>query len=607
MKSSRLLTLLLASALFVLGAVPAPASAAEVPTAAGAAVPASHVATGKSPNPHGAQVPDQLKGHRHAKVCQAPKPGRMACNAVADLDVSGQVAPNALPYGYSPADLQSAYQLPGGSAGTGRTIAIVDAYDQPNAESDLATYRSKYGLPPCTSSSGCFTKLDQRGGAKFPAADAGWAQEISLDMEMAAAGCPNCRILLVEADSASIDDLGTAVNTAVAHGADAVSNSYGAPEFSGQNTYDSAYFDHPGVAVTASSGDQGYGTEYPAASPKTIAVGGTSLLQDAATGAWSESAWQYGGSGCSGYEGKPAWQKDNGCGARTEADLAAVADPSTGVAVYDSVPGPNGLSGWLVMGGTSAAAPLVAAAYAMAGKPTTDYPGSLPYSAPTGLFDPASGSNGTCSVAYLCSSLPGYDAPTGNGTLRGLRAIAPRQCGFTDVLTVDQFASDMCWMASAAISTGYPDGTYRATAPVTRDAMAAFLYRLKHSPAFTPPGTSPFTDISPSTQFYKEITWLASTGITTGYPDGTYRPLASVNRDAMAAFLYRAAGSPAFTPPATSPFTDITPSTQFYKEITWLASTGISTGYPDGTFRPGAAVTRDAMAAFMHRYSTYLG
>ena len=132
--------------------------------------------------------------------------------------------------------------------------------------------------------------------------------------------------------------------------------------------------------------------------------------------------------------------------------------------------------------------------------------------------------------------------------------------------------------------------------------MAAFLYRFAGEPVFTPPAVSPFSDVTTLTPFYKEITWLASTGITGGYSDGTFRPLGTVNRDAMAAFLYRFAGEPAFTPPSVSPFSDSTTSTPFYKEITWLASTGITGGFSDGTFRPLQSVKRDAMAAFLFRF-----
>jgi hypothetical protein len=608
----RLASLFLAAALLVPGLnLMVPVAASAVPPAGSThsgtdASPPSTVPGDPAPDRHGAQVPGQLKGHRHARVCAAATPGHAACNSVVDLDVSGQVSPLTSPYGYGPADLQAAYGWATATAGTGKTVAIVDAYDDPNAESDLAVYRSKYGLPPCTIANGCFRKVDQHGGTSYPSIDQGWAQEISLDMDMVSAACPNCKILLVETDTTYMDDLGRGVNMAVSLGADAVSNSYGGSEYAGQSAYDNAYYNHPGIPITLSAGDAGYGfgAEYPATSGYVIAVGGTTLTQDATTGAWSESAWRAGGSGCSAYETKPAWQTDIGCGNRTAADIAAVADPATGVSVYDSIPDPNGLSGWEVIGGTSAGAPMIAAAYAMAGKPNTDYPSKLPYTAAAGLFDPVSGSNGTCTTVYLCTGVTGYDGPTGNGTLRGLRAIAPRQCAFTDVLVTDPFASDMCWMASNGISTGYPDSSYRAGLPVARNAMGAFMYRLKNSPAYTPPAVSPFTDLQPTDPFYKEICWLASNGITTGYPDSTYRPLDAVNRDAMAAFLYRLARSPAYTAPSTSPFTDVKPTDPFYKEISWLVSTGIATGYPDGTYRPLDAVNRDAMAAFMHRYRT---
>lgn len=180
----------------------------------------------------------------------------------------------------------------------------------------------------------------------------------------------------------------------------------------------------------------------------------------------------------------------------------------------------------------------------------------------------------------------------------------PTTSPFTDITTSTPFYADMVWLANLKISTGFPDGTFRPSLPVNRDAMAAFLYRLAGSPAFTPPATSPFTDVTPATQFYKEITWLASRGITTGFADGSFQPWAPVNRDAMAAYLYRFAGKPTFTPPAVSPFSDISPQTMYYKEITWLASKGITTGYEDGTFRPWNAVNRDAMAAFLHRFAS---
>ena len=359
-------------------------------------------------------------------VCSAPaQPGFAACDAVVVNTPRAAAAAAAVPAGYGPADLSSAYRLPGGTAGAGRTVAIVDAYNDPNAGPDLAVYRSTYGLPACTTANGCFRKVDQNGGTRYPAVDAGWAGEISLDLDMVSATCPNCRILLVEAASASFTDLGTAVNTAVALGAQYVSNSYGGPEFSSETSADRQYYNHPGVVITASAGDSGYGAQYPAASPYVTAVGGTSLQRSSTPRGWAETVWGSSaggsgtGSGCSAVEPKPSWQHDTGCGRRTIADVSAVADPETGVAVYDSYQAP----GWQVFGGTSAAAPIVAAVYALAGSPAAgSNPASYPYQNTTALNAVTSGANGTCGVTYLCTAGPGYDGPTGLGTPKGTGA-----------------------------------------------------------------------------------------------------------------------------------------------------------------------------------------
>lgn len=242
---------------------------------------------------------------------------------------------------------------------------------------------------------------------------------------MVSAACPQCNILLVEAKSASMDDLGAAVNQAVKQGAKFVSNSYGGSEGSDDTTADDQYFKHPGVAITVSSGDSGYGVEYPAASQYVTAVGGTSLKKDSSTRGYSETVWgtsaggDGAGSGCSQYEAKPSWQKDTDCAKRAVADVASVADPATGLAVYDTYQA----SGWNVYGGTSAAAPFIAGVYALAGAPGSgDTPASYPYSHPDQLNDVTSGSNGSCDVAYLCQAGKGYDGPTGLGTPNGTGA-----------------------------------------------------------------------------------------------------------------------------------------------------------------------------------------
>lgn len=179
---------------------------------------------------------------------------------------------------------------------------------------------------------------------------------------------------------------------------------------------------------------------------------------------------------------------------------------------------------------------------------------------------------------------------------------APVPGPYRDVPGNSQFAKEITWLKAKAITTGYPDGNYLPSNPVNRDAMAAFLYRLSGKPAYTAPKVSRFRDVAPGTQFYKEIHWLAASGVANGWNGNTYQPLASINRDAMAAFLYRKAGSPRYTPPAVSRFKDVGVDNMFYKEISWLAAQGISTGWTDGTFRPYQPIARDAMAAFLYRY-----
>jgi outer membrane protein assembly factor BamB len=331
---------------------------------------------------------------------------------------------------YDPSYLQSAYEVASAAAanggGAGQIVAIVDAFDDPNVATDVPSYRSFFGLSACPAGSvspqatGCvFQKVNQTGGTSYPAPNAGWATEIALDVEMVSAICPNCQILLVEANTNFLSDLGAAVNEAVALGANVVSNSYGSSEYSAENADSTAYFAHKGIAVVASTGDGGFGVQFPAASPLVTAVGGTSLTQLTNTGTrnGSETAWSGAGAGCSAFEPKPSWQHDSGCANRTVGDVSAVADPNTGVWVYDTYGG----AGWGIEGGTSAAAPIVASFYALAGnkRNTSDQLASYPYGAPSALYDVTSGSDGSCSPAYLCSGGPGYDGPTGLGTPGG--------------------------------------------------------------------------------------------------------------------------------------------------------------------------------------------
>ena len=352
--------------------------------------------------------------HRTAHTCASAAPGYAACGAIVRLDSSGKPAATGTPAGYGPADIRSAYALSGASSG-GKTVAIVDAYNDPTAASDLAAYRSTYGLTACTTSNGCLRIVNQGGGSRLPKTNAGWATEISLDLDMVSATCPDCHILLVEASTASFANLGAAVNYAATQGVAAISNSYG-----GSDSSQSSAYDHPGIAITASTGDSGYGVQSPASYMTVVAVGGTSLTK-ANTGTWSESAWSGAGSGCSTLNVKPSWQTAaTQCSGKAVADVSAVADPNTGVAVYDTTVY-QGRSGWQVYGGTSASSPLVASVYALGGN-LSGYPASYTWTHPSGLHDVTTGSNGTCSPSLWCHAGVGWDGPTGLGTPNGTSA-----------------------------------------------------------------------------------------------------------------------------------------------------------------------------------------
>lgn len=355
--------------------------------------------------------------------CATPEPGYAACHALVNSDPSGHALSQAEAQeaGLRPfmaADLQSAYKLPSARLGARQTIAIVVAFDNPNAEADLAVYRAANDLPPCTTDNGCFRKVNQRGESTPPATSADWGVETSLDLDMVSASCPNCGLLLVEADDNTIANLALSVDTAVALGASVVSNSYGAAEYNGELAEAGTHFDHPGTAILASSGDGGFGPAVPAALSTVVAVGGTSLFRDSNARGWTEQAWKGAGSGCSAYVAKPSWQKDRACGHRSVADVAAVADPVTPVAIYDTF----GYDGWLTAGGTSAAAPLVAGVYGLAGNASRINPGQYLYSHASSLFDVTVGANGSCGGSYLCTAVKGFDGPTGLGTPNGIGA-----------------------------------------------------------------------------------------------------------------------------------------------------------------------------------------
>ena len=357
------------------------------------------------------------------KVCAA-KAGSAHCLAIRTTSIAtGGITPNAAtPSGLSPSDLLSAYGLAAAAASNGstQTIAIVDAYNDPTAEADLAVYRSYFGLSACTTANGCFKKVNQTGGTTYPATDGGWAEEISLDLDMASAICPNCKILLVEATSSTFANLGAAENYAAAH-ATVVSNSYGGSD-ARDSTY-GAYYNHPGVAITVSAGDSGYGVEYPASSHYVTAVGGTTLTRaSGTTRGWTETAWSGSGSGCSAYNTAltSAPSSVTSCSRRAVADVSAVANPSTGVSVYDST-AYQGYVGWLTFGGTSVSAPIIAGVFALAGN-AASIDNNYPYTHSSSLYDVTSGSNGSCSTAKWCTATTGWDGPTGLGTPNGIGA-----------------------------------------------------------------------------------------------------------------------------------------------------------------------------------------
>ncbi len=383
--------------------------------------------------------------HDYEAACAAAKAMHFSCLALVRNNVKQHMQPAAHPEaaptgdGYGPPSLQSAYALPSSTAGSGETVALIDAYNDPDITADLATYRSAWSLPAC--GTGCFSVVNQNGAASPLPSNAGsngWDVEESLDVDMASAICPLCHIILVEATSASDANLGTAVNSAVTLGAKFVSNSYGGSESSSDPTYDTDYYQHPGVAVTASAGDDGYGVEYPAASQYVTAVGGTSLSTASNARGWTETVWgsssggEGTGSGCSVDDAKPSWQKDTGCTKRTNNDVSADADPNTGLAVYDSY----SEGGWLEVGGTSASSPMIAATFALAGTPASGtYPSSYPYSHTSNLFDVTSGANGSCGGTYLCTAETGYDGPTGLGTPDGTAAFTSGSTANTVTVT----------------------------------------------------------------------------------------------------------------------------------------------------------------------------
>ncbi|MEV5966933.1 putative Ig domain-containing protein [Kribbella sp. NPDC051952] len=459
-----------------------------------------------------------------ASCDQKVAPGEFTCFAQrrADLGFRSK-ATGATPAGYGPTDLKSAYKLPSATAGQGQRVYIVDAYDDPTAEADLAVYRKQFGLPACTTDNGCFQKLNQDGlPSPLPAPSRSWAGEISLDLDMVSAACPHCGITLIEANSPS-DDLLKAVRTTDRLGAKFVSLSWGGPESGGIADLDKLYFNPRGVVYAASTGDSDYeaGTSYPASSTATTAIGGTTLTKDDSGRGWTETVWNSfpgdgTGSGCSAVLAKPSWQSiipASVCPKRAVADVSAVADPATGVAVYQTTGG----DGWAVYGGTSAAAPIVAAIYALAGDPDPgSRPAGYPYGATGNLNDVVQGNNGECTPAALCTAQAGWDGPTGLGTPNGTRALtSPTSGNRITVSAPAQQASavgDVVLLRARATDSGHRPVRFSATglpAGLRLDASTGLIYGRP-----TQPGTYSVTvTASDSTKARGNtvISWVVST------------------------------------------------------------------------------------------------
>jgi hypothetical protein len=345
-------------------------------------------------------------------ACAVPGPGGMRCFSKTLVEPDGTITHFNTPTGFGPPDLQSAYELPS-SGGNGRTVAIVTAFDYPNAEADLAAYRAQYSLAACSSASGCFKRVAEDGSTNYPSTDGqgcqGWNSIAALDLQLVSATCPDCKLLLVEGTQASTPDFAAAVQTAVTLGAVAVTNSYGGLESATDSQYASAYNQYGnGVLVVASAGDNGYGTSTPATYDGVVAVGLTKLVQDASPRGWGEVASAQSGGGCSAYEPRPAWQPEatTMCSNRMTADVAAVGDDSSVVAVY--------CSGWE----SSVAAPdaVIAGAFTLLG--VSPDPQAI-WDNPGAFFDVTLGSTGTCPTSLWCNAGVGYDGPTGWGSPNG--------------------------------------------------------------------------------------------------------------------------------------------------------------------------------------------
>jgi hypothetical protein len=379
-----------------------------------------------------ASVQEQINNGSLIEACHDLTFGQARCMTLGlrDKSKAPRAKGNANVNGFGPADLQAAYNIVNAAKNNpGGTVAVIEAGGNPNLESDLKVYRKQFGLSPCTTANKCLRILNQRGSkGPLPPIQNSWLAEQSLDVDMVSANCPNCKIVVIQCST----NLYTGIQAAsrLTPAPVAISNSWGGAEYANQYRADLSIFNHPGVAITASTGDHGYaaGLIFPSTSPNVTAVGGTSLFKATNSRGYTESVWNGAGSGCSQYSKVPKWQKPTeeqlgGCSKKLAADVSYIGNPNTGVAVYETEPGDGEQPGWQVWGGTSTGAPAIAAIYALAGDASSvKIPASLAWANPGDLNDITSGSNGTCSPDYLCTGEVGYDGPTGLGTPNGLGA-----------------------------------------------------------------------------------------------------------------------------------------------------------------------------------------
>ena len=523
-------------------------------------------------------------------------PGKQAL-----LEGSGELG------GYDPKDLQSAYNIPSGVATT-QTIALVDAFGYPNAESDLAKYRERYGLAPCTKANGCFRRVNESGEeANYPKANSltqeeGWQGESALDLDMASAACPECHLVLVESNRESVRDLSEANIAAFKLGATEISNSWGLAEndsecgLLGCSEY-REHFHHPGVVTTAAAGDTGYADEYsrgaspefPASSPYVVAVGGTSLHKATNARGWSENVWNEPlhavgtGSGCSLFEPKSSWQTDAACTNRTDNDVAAVAAVATPVSMYITP------EGWAVAGGTSASAPLVAGIMAHASESTRSLEGGYAfYQDPGSLFDVTSGNNGSCTPPaldeYLCNAGMGYDGPSGLGTPDGVPTVQPLavtavephegpEAGLTSVtITGSSFTGATAVKFGSAAATSFTvssSGQIRASSPAGSGTVDVTVT--------TPAGTSANNPADKFTYIKQPAPAISGINPSSGpAAGGTKLTITGSNFTGATAVKFGSAAATSFTVSSSGQITATSPAGSGTVDVTVTTPAGTS-------------------------------